>query len=80
MKYKFEIEREGKLEQASVEPVVYQDRHMYEIGINGNFTAIYHNGEEWKLEKDEDLDQGTFKKIVELIENKIEKSQAKQNS
>lgn len=80
MKYNFEIELEGKVEQASVEPVVYQDRHMYEVGINGRYAVIYRDGDEWKQEKDEFIDDAAFQKAVHLIESKIEKQQTRLNS
>ena len=68
MKQKFELEHMGEVKQVSIEPVVYQDKHMYEVGINGEYAVIYQEGNEWKQEVDEKLEDGLFKNIIEVIE------------
>ena len=77
MKQHFELERMGEIKQVSIEPVVYQDKHMYEVGVDGEYAVIYQEGSEWKQEVDEKLDQDLFGHIVKILNSDLLKLQTK---
>lgn len=75
MKQKFKIEHNGEIKQLSIEPVVYQDKHMYEISLNGEYFVIAHVGDGLAQEVDGKLDEDLFGKIIQAIESNRSKLQ-----
>jgi hypothetical protein len=75
MKQKFEIEHNGEIKQLSIEPVVYQNKHMYEISLNGEYFVIAQVGDGWAQEVDGKLDEDVFEKITQTIESNRSKLQ-----
>lgn len=41
MKHRFNINHNGQTKKVTIEPSIYQDKHLYEVVIDGNYFMLY---------------------------------------
>ena len=67
MKQQFVINHNGETKPITIEPSVYQDKHLYEVMIDGNYFVLYQEDEQWKHNQEFDLSQDLLDKLVEKV-------------
>lgn len=67
MKYDFKIIEKGLVQPITIEPVAYQGRHIYEVGMNGIYTLIYQDGDEWKCDDEQQMNHDLLAQVAEKI-------------
>ncbi|WP_345950681.1 MULTISPECIES: hypothetical protein [unclassified Mucilaginibacter] len=76
MKHKLNIDINGAIKAITIEPSIYQGKHLYEIGIDGKYAVFYEQDGEWKQDADEKLDDDVLPQIVDAIDQLNRKLQA----
>jgi len=69
MRHQFNIDENGELKQITIEPSVYQDKHLYEVQIDGQYIVLYQEGEDWKHNNEYDLNNHLLQQIIEKVES-----------
>jgi|GEM_PF-5603046 len=67
MKQQFVINHNRENKQVTIEPSVYQDKHLYEVMIDGNYIVIYQEDDQWKHNQELELSQDLLNQLVEKI-------------
>lgn len=69
MKHQFDLEDNGEVKQITIEPSVYQDKHLYEIHIDDEYIVMYREGKEWKHNQEYGLSPQILEQIIEKVES-----------
>jgi hypothetical protein len=69
MKQQFKINDNGQTKQITIEPSIYQDKHLYEVVIDGQYFVLYQEGNEWKHNQELELSQDLLDQLVEKVES-----------
>ncbi len=67
MKYDFKIIEKGLVQPITIEPVIYQGRHIYEVGVNGNYVLVYQDGDQWKCDNEQQMNPDLLAQVTEKI-------------
>jgi len=68
MKQQFNVNENGQTKQITIEPSIYQDKHLYEVVIDGHYFVLYQDGSEWKHNQEYELSQDLLDQLVEKVE------------
>lgn len=68
MKQQFVINDNGQSKHITIEPSIYQDKHLYEIMLDGTYFVLYQEDNEWKHNQELELSQDFVDKLVEKVE------------
>jgi len=69
MKKQFNINDQGEVKQITIEPSVYQDKHLFEVVIDDEYIVLYQEGNEWKHNQEYEMSPELFEQIIEKVEN-----------
>lgn len=64
----FVINDNGQTKKVTIEPSIYQDKHLYEVKVDGNYIVIYEEDNEWKHNQEIELSQELLDQLVEKAE------------
>ncbi len=67
MKYDFKVIDKGLVQPITIEPTIYQGKHLYEIGMNGTYTLVYQDGDQWKCDTEHEMNPDLLAQIAEKI-------------
>ena len=67
MKQQFVIDFNGDTKPVTIEPSIYQDKHLFEVMMDGNYFVLYQENEQWKHNQEFDLSQELLDKLVEKV-------------
>jgi hypothetical protein len=68
MKQQFVLNHNGQDKRITIEPSIYQDKHLYEIMVDDNYFVLYQDGSEWKHNQEIELSQDLLDQLVEKVE------------
>jgi hypothetical protein len=69
MKQQFKINDNGQTKQITIEPSIYQNKHLYEVLIDDQYFVLYQEGETWKHNQEFELSQELLDQLVEKAES-----------
>jgi len=69
MKKQFNIKDQGEIKQITIEPSVYQDKHLFEVFIDDEYIVLYQEGDEWKHNHEYEMSPQILEQIVEKVES-----------
>lgn len=64
---KFVINHQESQKTVTVEKAVYQDRHVYEIGIDGQFFTLYQQNGKWHHDQELEMSDELMQQLTDHI-------------
>jgi hypothetical protein len=68
MKQQFVLNHNGQTKHITIEPSLYQDKHLYEVMVDGNYFVLYQENNEWKHNQEDEISQDLLEQLVEKVE------------
>jgi hypothetical protein len=67
MKYDFKVIDKGLVQPITIEPSIYQGRHLYEVGINDTYMMVYQEDDQWKCDDEHQMNPDLLAQVTEKI-------------